>query len=99
MQNDNNKLRDKIKILQSEIQDLRYENERDREDIVDSVKESNKESKLYLGMLKMLLTDLEIKKIIELSRYNQENEDWRIHPFCLKEKRMHLPTIKPHQST
>ncbi len=86
-----------MKLLESEIRDLRYENEKDREDIVDSVKESNKECKLYSNILKMLLTDSEIKKITELSRWMEENEEWRIVPFFLKEKRMQLPTLKPHQ--
>jgi len=76
---------------------LRYENERDREDIVNTVKESSKESKLYIGMLKMLLSENEIKKIIEVSRWNEDNEEWKIHPFILREKKLQLPTIKPHQ--
>ncbi len=94
---DVNKLRNKIKYLESEIIDLRYENERDREDIVETVKELTKESKLYKGMLKMLLGDGEIKKIVEMSKWNEDNQEWRIHPFSFREKKLQLPGIKPHQ--
>ncbi len=97
LQNDINKLRNKIKYLESEIIDLRYENERDREDIVETVKELTKESKLYNGMLKMILSENEIKRIVEKSKWNEDNEEWRIQPFSFKEKKLQLPGIRPHQ--
>ena len=97
MQNDINKLRNKIKYLESEIIDLRYENERDREDIVETVKELTKESKLYNGMLKMILSENEIKRIVEKCKWNEDNEEWRIQPFSFKEKKLQLPGIRPHQ--
>ena len=90
-------MRNKIKFLESEIRDLKYENERDKEDIIDTVKELTKESKLYHGMLKIILSENEIKRIIELSKWNEENEDWRIQPYCFKEKKLNLPSLKPHQ--
>ena len=96
LQNDVNKLRNKTKYLESEIRDLRYENERDREDMMETIKELNKESKLYHGMLKIMLSDAEIKRIIELSKYNEENDQWKIQPYHFKDKKLLLPTIKPH---
>lgn len=96
-QNDINKLKNKIKYLESEIIDLKYENERDREDLVESVKDLTKESKLYHNMLKIILNDNEIKKIIELSKWNDDNEEWRIQPFAFKEKKLQLPSLRPHQ--
>jgi kinesin family protein 3/17 len=94
--NDINKLRNKVKYLESETRDLRYENERDREDIVETVKTVSKESKLYQGLLKMILSEVEIKKIIELSKWNEDNEEWKIQPYSFRDKKLQLPNIKPH---
>jgi hypothetical protein len=96
--NDIYKLRNKVKYLESEIRDLRYENERDREDMLDTIRALNKENKLYYGLLKMVLTESEIKKLAELSKWNEDNEDWRIQPFSFREKKIQLPQIKQHQS-
>jgi hypothetical protein len=96
-QNDVNRLKNKVKYLESEIRDLRYENERDREDMVDTIRVLNKENKLYLGMLKMMLSDVEIKKIGELSKWSEDNEEWRVQPYSFKEKKVQFPNIKPHQ--
>lgn len=91
------KLRERIKYLESEIRDHRYENERDREDFTESIKDANKECKLYQGMIQMLLSNGEIKRITELSKYNEDNDDWRIIPFSFKDKKTSFPNIKPHQ--
>jgi hypothetical protein len=92
------KLKDKVIMLQMEVKDYKYENERDRSDFTETIKDLIKENKLYNGMLKIILSDNEIKKIIELSKYNEDNEEWYIQPFNFKEKNLKLPTIKKHQS-
>ena len=91
------KLRNKIKFLESEVRDLRYENERDREDFTNAIREMYKENKLYQGMLKVMLSDGEIKRITELSKWNEENEEWRIQTFSFKDKALKLPNLKSHQ--
>jgi hypothetical protein len=48
-------------------------------------------------MLKMILSENEIKRIVEKSKWNEDNEEWRIQPFCFKEKKLQLPGIRPHQ--
>ena len=91
------KLRNKLKYLDSEIRDLRYENERDREDFTNAIKEMLKENKLFQGMIKIILSEGEIKRITELSKWNEENEEWKIQPFSFKDKALKLPTLKNHQ--
>lgn len=96
--NDINKQRIKVKYLESEIKDLRNENEREREDMLDTIRALNKENKLYIGLLRIILSESEIKKLSELSKWNEDNEEWRLQPFSLREKKVQLPSIKPHQS-
>jgi len=94
-------LKEKNKFLESEIRDLKYEIEKDKDEIISSTKESNKENKLYLGILKMILTDNEIKKIIDFSSWKEENEEWKIHPFSLNHKEtngpLNFPSLKGFQ--
>ena len=96
------KLNEKIKFLGSEISDLKYENERDKDDMMVSIKEITKENKLYHGILKMMLTETEIKKIIDFSSWKDDNEEWKIYPFSLnpkdKNQVLKFPVLKPHQS-
>ena len=61
------------------------------------MKEYYKDYKLYQGMVKMMLSEQEIKKIVELSQWKEDGEQWRNQPFHFKEKNLKLPTIKPHQ--
>jgi hypothetical protein len=41
-----------------------------------------------------MLSDSELKKIIDLSKYNEEEEKWDVQSFSLKEKSLALPTMK-----
>jgi len=95
------KLNEKIKFLDSEIRDLKYENERDKEDMTNENKELSKENKLYYGILRMVLTENEIKKIIDFSTWKEEKEEWKIHPFTInpkdKNQTLKFPDLKQHQ--
>ena len=95
------RLNEKIKFLDTEIRDLKYENERDKDDMVCTIKEVTKENKLYYGILKMVLTENEIKKIIDFSSWKEENEEWKIHPFSInpkdKNQAIKFPSLKQHQ--
>jgi len=66
--------------------------------MLDTIRALTKENKLYVGLLKVILSESEIKKLSELSKWNEDNEEWRIQPFSLREKKVQLPSIKPHQS-
>ena len=94
---DVNKLRNKIKYLEGEIEDLKYDNEKDRTDFFENIKDLNKDNAMYKGIIKYLLSEAELRKIIEMSKYNEENESWRIHPFYLRNKKLMFPNIKGGQ--
>jgi hypothetical protein len=41
-----------------------------------------------------MLSDGELKKIIDMSKYSEEEEKWDVQSFSLKEKSLALPTMK-----
>jgi kinesin family protein 3/17 len=84
--------------MDTEIRDLRYENDRDREDMLSTIKELTKENKLYAGLVRMILTENEIKRITDLCQWKEDNEEWKIQPFSFKEKKLNFPSIKPYNS-
>lgn len=95
--NDVTKLKNCIKYLKSEIEDLKYDNEKDRIDFIENIKNVNRENLLYKGIIKFLLSDHELKRIIEACRYNEENGEWKIHPFHFREKYLKFPNVCPYQ--
>ena len=97
LQNNVKKLQQRIKLLNNEIEDLKYDNEKDRIDFLENIKGINKDNMLYREIIRYLLTDNELKKIIDMSRYNEEIEKWKVHPFAIEEKKLSLPTVKPSQ--
>ena len=91
------KLKNKIKLLDAEINDLKYENEIEKEENNFALKQYYKDYRLYQGIVKFILSEQEIKKITDMSQWREDLEEWRIQPFHFKEKNLKLPTIKPHQ--
>jgi hypothetical protein len=91
------KLRGKLKYFTSEVSDLKYENERDREEFTNAIRDMYKENKLMHGMLRIMLSEGEIKRITELSKWSDENDEWKVQPFSFKDKTLKLPTLKNHQ--
>jgi len=94
LKNDVNKLQAKIKELNSEIDDLRLDNSNDRNDYNEGVKAIYRDNQFYREIIRYILSDTELKKIIDLSKYNEEEEKWDVQSFSLKEKSLALPTMK-----
>ena len=93
LKNDVNKLQAKIKELTSEIDDLRLDNTNDRSDYNEGVKAIYRDNQFYREIIRYLLSDTELKKIIDMSKYNEEEEKWDVQSFSLKEKSLALPTM------
>ena len=94
LKNDVNKLQAKIKELNTEISDLRIDNSRDRTDYNEGVKAIYRDNQFYREIIRYMLSDTELKKIIDMSKYNEEEEKWDVQSFSLKEKSLALPTMK-----
>ena len=68
----------------TEIKDLEKENEFNKSDLLDNVRVQDKEIKLLLGIMKMLLSKDEIDTIRGASEYDDDLKDYKIPPFVLK---------------
>ena len=97
LKNDVNKLQEKIKELNSEIDDLKNENSKDRTDYLENVKEISRENDLYKKIIDVLFSQNQFKKICEMSRYIEDDEKWKIHPFTLNDKKLNFANVKPSQ--
>ena len=94
LKNDVNKLQDKIKQLNSEIEDLKLDNSKDRTDYMEGVKAIYRDNQFYREIIKFMLSDSELKKIIEMSKFVEEEDKWNVQSFSLQEKSLALPTVK-----
>jgi kinesin family protein 3/17 len=93
LKNNVNALKQKVKDLKNEIEDLKFDNLKDKTDFLEEIKGINRDNLLYKGIIRFLLTENEVKKIIDLSSYNEESEKWSVHPFLIKEKKINLPSL------
>ena len=93
LKNDVNKLQDRIKQLNSEIEDLKVDNSKDRTDYMEGVKAIYRNNLFYREIIRYMLSDDELKRIIELSKYNEEDEKWDVQSFSLEEKSLALPSV------
>ena len=94
LKNDVNKLQAKLKELNSEISDLRLDNSRNRTDYNEEVRAIYRNNQFYGEIIRYMLSDTELKKITDMSKYNEEEEKWIVPNFSLKEKSLALPTMK-----
>ena len=93
LQNNVDELNKQIKLLSDELEELKINNINDRRDFMENIKDSIKNNLLFREIIKHLLTENEFKKIIDVSRYFEDEEKWKIHPFEIKEKKLNLPNI------
>ena len=93
LKNDANKLQERIKQLNSEIEDLKVDNSKDRTDYMEGVKAIYRNNQFYREIIRYMLSDDELKRIIELSKYNEEDEKWNVQSFSLEEKSLALPSV------
>ena len=97
LKNDANKLQEKIKELNAEIEDLKNENSKDRTDYLENVKGISKENDLYRKIINIMFNENQFKKLCEMSRYLDDEDKWKIQPFTVKEKKLTFANVKPYQ--
>ena len=93
LKNDANKLQDKIKELKSEIEDLKLNNTNDRTDYMEGVKTVYRNNQFYREIIRYMLSDSELKQIIDMSKYIEEEDKWKVQSFSLQEKSLALPSV------
>ena len=83
MRNIIRKLREKYKASQMEIEDLQRENQYGKEDLLETIRELEKDLKFANNVMKIALSSSEIEKIKEKSRWDENKTEWRVPMFVL----------------
>ena len=81
----------------NEIRDIQSEHEREKEELLDTIREQQSEVGKYSAILKMLLTNDQIELIVQQSEYNDETKEWTIAPFYYREKTVNFPKLPDPQ--
>ena len=94
LKNDASKLQKRIKELTSEIEDLKLDNGKDKTDYMEGVKAIYRDNQFYREIIRYMLSDSELKQIIEMSKYNEEDAKWNVQSFSFQEKSLALPNMR-----
>ena len=81
------KLRVKYKSALREIEDLGYERETEKEDLLDSIREKDRELAFYQKIAGNLLTGNDIAMVKQRAKYDDESKEWTIPPFLLQQNK------------
>jgi len=92
------KLRIKYRVALNEISDLQKEHELHREDLLDTIREQEKDLNFYYGVAIMMFNEDEMTKIRAKSIYDNEGKNWKIPPFLVKSKKVKFPQLKSAQA-
>jgi hypothetical protein len=89
------KHRAKLEAMRQEVADLNNEFERERENLLDTIREQTKESKLLEQLVEVFLPQNELVKVWERAVWSEEREEWtlpRLKPRSDFQK-IKLPTL------
>ena len=72
------KYQKQIAALKSDLQEVKDEFSYQRQMLVDALSEQEKDSKLFEMACRMLLSDREMKKLVDKSKWMEDEEEWII---------------------
>ncbi len=72
------KLRAKYQAAIDEINDLHQEHERNREDLLDTIRDNERDLKLYKGMVRMLMGEDDIQRVVKRCVWNESDGEWTL---------------------
>lgn len=93
------KLRGKYKAAEAEISDLRQEHQQQKSELLDIIRSQEKAVKFSNKVMGILLTDNELYKLHQRSKWDDEKGDWQIPLFTFnpKMKDLNFPQINAKQ--
>lgn len=91
------KLKDKLKMLEFDMKAARSEAAITNSELIGTIQGMTKECNLFKAIVKNLLTDNEVRRIVEQSKWDEDNEEWTVPPFSFKEKQISFPQLKRSQ--
>ena len=87
------KLKRGIQNTMGELEDIRYEHQSEKENMLDSIRDQNQELDFYKNFVEIMMSDEEIKQIRDQAQWDPEGERWFIPPFSLQTKEVTLPML------
>jgi kinesin family protein 3/17 len=89
----------KLNAARVEIDDLHEEFQMEREELLDNIREANKDAELFRQICIGLLGETKLRKLIDKSRYDSDDEEWIIPHVKKRENDDRLPGIGGNMST
>lgn len=76
---------------QQEIKDLRHEYEKEKEELLSTIRTQESEISKYRGIVETVMTEKQVEQIVNKSKFNEEEMSWSITPFLFKENTLIFP--------
>lgn len=76
-----------------ELKDIQNEHEDDKEELLDTIREQEKEIKKFSSILAILMSPEQLDYIVMNSEWNEEKKEWHVPYFTYKEKNVGLPKL------
>ena len=91
------KLKVNYKAALVEIEDLHKEHEREKEELLEAIRNKDKENGFFVKVFEFLIPLHEIQKIKNLSRFDENNHEWHIKPFTVQNRQTVFPKLPKAQ--
>lgn len=87
------KFRVKYKQAVNEIKDLNHEHTKEKQDLFETLQDYEKENSLYKSILRTLIHEKELAKVLQKCEYDNDNRKWEVPLFVIKEKIANFPKM------
>ena len=91
------KLKGNYRAALAEIEDLHKEHEREKEELLEAIRNKDKENGFFVKVFEFLIPVQEIQKIKNLSRFDENNHQWHIKPFTVQNRQTVFPKLPKAQ--
>ena len=91
------KIRLRYKGSLAEIEDLNKEHEREKEELLDTIRFKERENDFMHKVFEYMLPGKELYRIKKMSKYDENNNQWHVKPFVLQNKQTIFPKLPKAQ--
>ncbi|CAD8107920.1 unnamed protein product [Paramecium primaurelia] len=91
-------LRKKLEEATIEQKDLKLEVENEKEDMLETIRNQQKEIKLYISLVKMMFNQKELETLQAASEWDEDAQEYKIPPFNFKAKKVNFPALPYKQA-
>ncbi len=83
----------------SEIKDLEREHQDEKEGLLDTIRDQNRELDFYKRIVEIMMSDGELEKVKSKAEWDDESKLWSIPLFIVQNKQVTLPKLPRSQGT